>query len=383
MEKNNCYGNIAAKAAVTATMASLLISNQGYAQTTETPVSSPNPEPGPTAQNGPLAGFFGEVAVSLNTASGIEISAEELSDTLTGNYEEIAPYLDKESTEYAGGRLFANVHTALNIRSLPSVSGERLGQLRPTDEATILSYADGWYEIMSGDVRGFVSEKYSIVGEEAESLHETLSVPTVTCMANKLNIRDEASTEGEILNSLERNERVMIDTEAEPIEGWVGIVAGGERGYVSTDYVDVDAGEIGTAIPAEQIDNEAKARAHASTVYNPGVFASADEETLLAALLICEAGSTYEGMLAVGGVVMNRLHAGYAGDIRGVIYQQGQFTPAGSGKVDAVIAGGVSESARAAAREALSGVDITGGCLNFRAAFTGHPGTNIGGNVFF
>ncbi len=383
MEKNNCYGNIAAKAVVTATMASLLVNNQCYAQTAETSIPASGSEPSPTAQNGPLAGFFGEVATSLNATSGVEISTEELSDTITANYEEIAPYLDKDSTEYAGGRLFAQVHTALNIRSTPSIAGERLGQMRPTDEATVLSYTDGWYEIMSGDIRGFVSEKYSIVGEEAESLHKTLSVPTVTCTATKLNIRTEASTEGEILNKLEKNERVMIDTEAEPIEGWVGIVAGDERGYVSTDYVEVDAGEIGTAISADQIEEEAMARAQRSTKYNPGIAASADEETLLAALLICEAGSTYEGMLAVGGVVMNRLHAGYAGDIRGVIYQQGQFTPAGSGKVDATIANGVSETARAAAREALSGVDITGGCLNFRAAYTGHPGTNIGGNVFF
>lgn len=68
----------------------------------------------------------------------------------------------------------------------------------------------------------------------------------------------------------------------------------------------------------------------AGTVQNSAVAASVDDVTLLAALIQCEAGNEcYEGQLAVGAVVMNRVRSGrYAGSIYGVIYQAGQFPPA-------------------------------------------------------
>ena len=57
--------------------------------------------------------------------------------------------------------------------------------------------------------------------------------------------------------------------------------------------------------------------------------AQADKE-LLAALIFCEAGNQpYEGQVAVGAVVMNRVEsASYPNTISEVIYQSGQFTPA-------------------------------------------------------
>ena len=51
------------------------------------------------------------------------------------------------------------------------------------------------------------------------------------------------------------------------------------------------------------------------------------DQRLLAALIFCEAGNQpYEGQVAVGAVVMNRVNSGaYPGSIREVIYQSGQF----------------------------------------------------------
>lgn len=271
--------------------------------------------------------------------------------------------------------LFADVKTVLNIRSYPSMEGEIIGKLRNSDSASIVSYVDGWYEIISGDIRGFVSEKYALVGKEANLLNEELTTPSVTCTTQTLNIRKEANDESEVLEKISYNDSLVIDTEASPIDGWIGVIVGEEKGYVNEEFVEVFDGKLSTALTPEE--------AKTAIIHNTPLGVSTDEETLLAALLICEAGGSYDGMLAVGGVVMNRLRAGYSDSIRGVIYQRGQFSPAGSGKVDRTLASGVTEASLQAAREALSGVDITGGCLNFRAAFTGHAGTNIGGNVFF
>lgn len=121
------------------------------------------------------------------------------------------------------------------------------------------------------------------------------------------------------------------------------------------------------------------------TSYGTSIEATASDVELLAALIECEAGSTdYEGMLAVGSVVVNRMKSSYYPDtLYGVIYQSGQFTPADNGKVEKVIQRGVKASCVKAAQDALNGKNNVGDCVSFRAASSGHAGTIIGDNVFF
>ena len=109
--------------------------------------------------------------------------------------------------------------------------------------------------------------------------------------------------------------------------------------------------------------------------------AQADKE-LLAALIFCEAGNQpYEGQVAVGAVVMNRVKSGsYPDTISDVIYQSGQFTPAMTGWLDSVLAsGGYTDSAMQAAEDALAGSNPVGGCLYFS---TGGGGYQIGDHFF-
>ena len=112
---------------------------------------------------------------------------------------------------------------------------------------------------------------------------------------------------------------------------------------------------------------------------------TASDLELFAALIECEAGSTsYEGMLAVASVVVNRMnHSRYPNTLRGVIYQSGQFPPAHNGLVDKKLARGVKASCLQVAQDALAGKNNVGECLSFRAASSGHAGTIIGDNVFF
>ena len=114
------------------------------------------------------------------------------------------------------------------------------------------------------------------------------------------------------------------------------------------------------------------------------VTANASDLAMLAALVECEAGGeSYEGQLAVGAVVMNRLRRGYAGSIYGVIYQSGQFTPASSGALANVLARGVSGSCLAAAQAAIGGADNVAGATHFRSASSGQAGIVIGNHVFY
>ena len=60
---------------------------------------------------------------------------------------------------------------------------------------------------------------------------------------------------------------------------------------------------------------------------------------LMSAIIFCEAGSEpYAGKIAVGIVIMNRVHSKeFPNTIKKVIYQKGQFTPARSGALDKIL----------------------------------------------
>jgi len=84
---------------------------------------------------------------------------------------------------------------------------------------------------------------------------------------------------------------------------------------------------------------------------------------LLARLISAEAGGEpYRGQVAVGAVVLNRMkHPSFPGTISGVIYQPGAFRCISDGQFNEPVA----ESAYRAARDALLGVDPSGGALYY------------------
>ncbi|MBQ7616028.1 MAG: cell wall hydrolase [Butyrivibrio sp.] len=114
-------------------------------------------------------------------------------------------------------------------------------------------------------------------------------------------------------------------------------------------------------------------------------FAEGDR-TLLANLIYCEAGSEpYEGKVAVGAVVINRvLSSVYPDTVVGVIYQNKQFSPVGSGRLALALASDKATAAcYQAADEAMKGYSNVGNCVYFRTPIPGLTGINIGGHVFY
>lgn len=107
---------------------------------------------------------------------------------------------------------------------------------------------------------------------------------------------------------------------------------------------------------------------------------------LLANLIYCEAGGEpYEGQLAVGAVVVNRmLHSKFPDTLVGVIYQKRQFAPVASGRLDLALAvNKATVSCYQAADEAMSGKTNVGTCLFFRTPIPGLTGIQIGGHIFY
>ena len=114
-------------------------------------------------------------------------------------------------------------------------------------------------------------------------------------------------------------------------------------------------------------------------------FAEGDR-TLLANLIYCEAGGeSYEGQVAVGAVVMNRvLSSVFPDTVSGVIYAPKQFSPAGSGRLALALAQNkATDSCYRAADEAMSGYSNVGSCVYFRTPIEGLSGISIGGHIFY
>ena len=75
-------------------------------------------------------------------------------------------------------------------------------------------------------------------------------------------------------------------------------------------------------------------------------------------------GEPYEGQVAVGAVILNRVKSSqFPNTIAGVIYQSGAFTAVADGQINVPIAEG--SSVYKAAKDAMNGWDPTGGCIYY------------------
>ena len=90
---------------------------------------------------------------------------------------------------------------------------------------------------------------------------------------------------------------------------------------------------------------------------------SQSEVDLLARTISAEArGEPYEGQVAVGAVILNRVeHPSFPNTIAGVVYQSGAFSCIDDGQINQPVA----ESSKRAAVDALNGWDPSNGCIYY------------------
>ncbi len=322
-----------------------------------------------------LNSLSGGIAALLDSNTG---NAEELISTTQKNLDLKAAQEEEQCT-----LVMANVKSALNVRADASEDAEKVGMIYKDCGGTILERADGWTKLQSGDLIGWAKDEYLLFDEEAMELAADVGITTATVDAEKLKVRTEPDKDAGIYGVLAKDEIVEVMNTDE--EGWACINFEGEDGYVSSEYITIDF-KIDYGETMEAIKEREEAEKEAKRHKNYGEYTTdADTTLLLAALIQCEAGGeSYEGQLAVGAVVMNRVRSGaYPNTIHGVIYASGQFTPAQSGKVNRVYESGkIKESCILAAQEALSGVSNVGDLTHFRRN-NGRDGLVIGNHVFY
>ena len=290
-------------------------------------------------------------------------------------------------------KLMADVKDYLNVRESDRENAKIVGKLRKGDRALVKEQGESWTKIASGNVNGYVKNEYCLFGLEAYAYAKENCDTIATVTTNGLRVRAEANEEAKVVKNVGKGESLVVATEETAAEGWVAVKEGGKICYVSADYVTLGI-KTTKAITIEE-EKAAKKAANSglsrgqttttSTRRGHTLAATADEETLLAALAECEAGGCgEEAMTAVAAVVINRIHSRtYPNNMYDVIHQRGQFGPASSGRLEQRLSRGPSASARRAARAALAGEDPTGGAIGFMLASSGHAGVVIGPIVFF
>ncbi len=329
-----------------------------------------------TLSDADLHAGVGEILHADVDIDALALIDDEAADVSEEGAEDAEAILEEAAPEV----VMADVKDSVNVRAEASEDAEAVGKLYKNCGGIVLERKDGWTYLESGELKGWASDEYLIFGEEAEKVQQEVGTLKATVKTDALRVRKEASEDAGVYGLLALNETVKA---VEELGEWVSVQYDKDTvGYVSSEYVtvefSVDKGKTNEQIAKEKAEEEKK-----KLTQNRGaVPAGADDVTLLAALIQCEAGNEpYEGKLAVGAVVMNRVRNG-GGSISNVIYARGQFPPATNGKVAAVIARGPSASCIQAAQQAISGATNIGGATRFRRAGTAQ-GIVIGNHVFW
>ena len=294
-------------------------------------------------------------------------------------------------------KITANVDSNMNIRSGPSTDYEVVGLFRRGDVGDIVDYEDHWYHITTGSVDGYVIEDYVLTGDEAREFCDSMTGVYATTTVTGLRVRSGPSTDSEKIRELELGDKLVVDEDAEPVDGWVCVKVKDQKAYVSAEYVNVaraytsgvtlkEAAEIEAEKQKQILMEKAKAAAEKAVLENNEILkapypATDYELRLMAAIIQSEAGGEpYYGQVAVGAVIMNRVRSGiFPNNITDVCYQPSQFYTA---RVNSLI-NNPQQSCINAALEAIGGRDNVDGRIGFMRASHGHRGIIIGHHVFF
>ncbi|MCR5501915.1 MAG: C40 family peptidase [Lachnospiraceae bacterium] len=139
----------------------------------------------------------------------------------------------KEEEEFRN-LVIADVHDYVNIRKEPSEDAEKIGKLYDNSVGEFISEQNGWYEIRSGSVTGFVKAEYCVTGDAAIDMAREVGERIAKVDTTTLKVRGEASTDSEVLGLVPDGEELSV---VEELDGWVKVNIEEGDGYVSLDYV--------------------------------------------------------------------------------------------------------------------------------------------------
>lgn len=211
----------------------------------------------------------------VDVAFAVNSKLENIADGSAFDIEKILELSDipQEELEPTEEELFrhlviAQVNNYVNVRSIPSEEGDIIGKLYDDSVGTYITEEDGWYQIQSGSVTGYVKAEYCVTGEEAVALAKQVGTRFAKVTTTTLKVRMEPSLDAGVLTLVPIDDELVV---SEEVDGWVKVDVEEGLGWVSTDYVTLfsefvqaESKEEEEARLAKEEEDRKKARAAAA-----------------------------------------------------------------------------------------------------------------------
>ena len=142
----------------------------------------------------------------------------------------------------------------LNVREQPSTGSVTVGRLFSNCQVNIKSSVNNsegsWYRITCGDVEGYVSAAYVLVGTAAKTAEDNIQNRYAVVTVDQLNVRDSASDSAKVVGTVYKDEEYAI---IEDQGDFVKIhISNDEVGYVSKSGITIKT----QFAQAQKVDNE-------------------------------------------------------------------------------------------------------------------------------
>ncbi len=171
-----------------------------------------------------------QTTTTANTRIEANVSILDIPDTAT------ATSAMNMEDELFKNLVIAQVNDYVNIRSIPSETGDILGKLYDDSVGSFIKEEDGWYQITSGSVTGYVKAEYCVTGEAAIELAKQVGTRLATVNTVTLFVRKEATTDSSVIAMVPDGEVLLVLDET---DGWVKTNVEEGDGWVSKDYVNI------------------------------------------------------------------------------------------------------------------------------------------------
>ncbi len=332
-------------------------------------------------------------AVSENDLNKTNAELDKLrkeQEALSSDFAELTSKLDA-----ATGKL-AEIETQINTKltDISNLENEiaALSESIDTQYASMKLRIKHTYEQGSNNMLDvlFAADSFSQFLSRAEYIMQMSMYDKnmMTALQEDLNSRKDKQT----ALTTELDTLIALKTKAQNESNYIKQLMASTQSQINTASEDVKKLEQ-LALAYEKALEEQKANQNQTSIPNvtinrgSGSIENYDETDLaiMAAILECEAGDQpYEGLIAVGSVIVNRVKdPRFPDTISGVIFSPGQFTPVASGRFAIVYARGAMSRCYQAAQEVLNGANNTN-ALYFHMYRPGknEKGTIIGDHIF-
>lgn len=295
-----------------------------------------------------------DITENLPAAASVAVETQEFNQKALVNTDgEMSIYVTADENSELAGKVYRN--TVVHI--------EEAGEM--------------WSKVSSGDVVGYIKNDNLVLGTKAVERAKTVCPAKATVNGKEYTV---VETDGKQL-TLKGADNEQITVAAADVK----VTRNTQNGKTMKQIAEEEARKKAEAEAKRKAEEEAKrkkAEAVAAQKRNAPMSVSASDRDLMAAIIYCEAGAEpYQGKVAVGAVIMNRVRSSrFPNTISGVIYQRGQFGPAITGKLGRVLASGkATAECYKAADAALAGENPIGNRLFFG---NGNTGYKIGSHYF-